>query len=48
MSASPDEAHDRALDFLCRRYRHSVQSIPVDSLPAPVYGFDPNGWFCLP
>ena len=39
-----DEASDRALEFLCRQYRESIRLTPVDSLPAPVYGFDPNGW----
>ena len=45
MGASQTEAGAQALDFLSRRYRESLRLTPVDSLPAPVYGFDPNGWF---
>ncbi len=45
MSASPDEAGNRALDFLCRQYRESIRLVHVDSLPVPVYGFDPKGWY---
>lgn len=45
MSATPDEARARALDLLCRRYRESLQLKQVNSLPAPVYGFDPLGWY---
>ena len=45
MNATPDEARARALDLLCRRYRESLQLTRVNSLPAPVYDFDPNGWY---
>lgn len=38
------DAGTRALDFLCRRYRDSVQLVVVDSLPVSAYGFDPKGW----
>jgi hypothetical protein len=44
MGASQTEAGAQALDFLSRRYRESLRLGPVDSLPAPIYGFDPNGW----
>lgn len=33
------------MDFLCRQYRESIRLVHVDSLPVPVYGFDPKGWY---
>jgi len=45
MNATPDEAHVRARDFLCRRFCESLQLKRVNSLPAPVYNFDPRGWY---
>jgi hypothetical protein len=45
MSATPDEAHARARDFLCRRFCESLQLRQVNSLPAPVYGFEASGWY---
>jgi len=44
MGASQTKAGAQALDFLSRRYRESLRLGPVDSLPTPVYGFDPAGW----
>jgi hypothetical protein len=45
MSANPEESVNRALDFLCHRYRGLIKLEPVDSLPSPdVYGFNPNDW----
>jgi hypothetical protein len=34
----------RAIDALIDKYRDALRLIPADSLPAPVYGFDPTGW----
>jgi hypothetical protein len=34
----------RAIDALIAKYREQLRLIPADSLPAPVYGFDPKGW----
>ncbi len=45
MSANRVDASELALDFLSRRYRDSIELVPVDALPAPVYGFEPNGWY---
>ena len=45
MNATPDEAHARAREFLCRRFCESLQLTRVNSLPAPVYDFDPSGWY---
>jgi hypothetical protein len=34
----------RAIDALIEKYREQLRLIPADTLPAPVYGFDPKGW----
>ena len=44
MSANANQQREHAIEFLRRRYRDSVELVPVDSLPTPVYAFDPAGW----
>jgi hypothetical protein len=38
------DARARAAEFMERRYGESISIVPVESLPSPVYGFDPTGW----
>ena len=45
MDVSTDEASKQALAFVRERFHDSIQLVPVNSLPSPVYGFDPTGWY---
>jgi len=38
------DAAAKLLDALAKRYRDSVELVRVHALPAPAYGFDPEGW----
>ena len=35
----------RAMDAIAKSARDQIAIEPVDSLPGPVYDFDPAGWF---
>ena len=46
MSIDVKRAHHLALAGLAQSTGDALQLTAVESLPAPAYGFDPNGW-CL-
>jgi hypothetical protein len=38
------EAKQRAIDALIQKFVNGLKLHEVDTLPSPVYGFNPDGW----
>jgi hypothetical protein len=38
------DAKQRGIEALIAKYKEQLRLIPVDTLPAPAYDFDPRGW----